>query len=136
MIPFIEALADEVENKGDVNVALIIGATGGIGSVTAELLASHGYDLIIHYHKNKEKANELKKRLENTYSVQVIIVQANILRHSEVSEMFKTIKRHFAYISAFINTSTSHFGAMSFSKLEWSDINLRYELMLRGIIIY
>ncbi len=42
-------------------IAMITGASGGIGSGISELFATRGYDLILHTRKNKEKLDTFKK---------------------------------------------------------------------------
>jgi len=44
---------------------LITGATGGIGYAIAQLLAAEGYDLVMHYHRNQDKANTLKQHCDD-----------------------------------------------------------------------
>lgn len=44
--------------------ALITGATGQLGRVMARTLAEAGADIIVHYHGNEAKANELKAEIE------------------------------------------------------------------------
>ena len=41
-------------NIKNEKTVLIVGSTGGIGSHTAKVLAKKGYNLILHYHSNKE----------------------------------------------------------------------------------
>ncbi|MBQ0102150.1 MAG: SDR family NAD(P)-dependent oxidoreductase, partial [Firmicutes bacterium] len=43
--------------------AVITGASGGIGSATALLFAEKGYNIVIGYSSNAEKADELKDRI-------------------------------------------------------------------------
>ncbi|MBM6919628.1 SDR family oxidoreductase [Phocea massiliensis] len=43
--------------------ALITGATGQLGRVMAKTLAKAGADIILHYHKNEEKANALAEEI-------------------------------------------------------------------------
>ena len=43
--------------------ALITGATGQLGRVMAKTLAKAGADIILHYHKNEEKANALTEEI-------------------------------------------------------------------------
>lgn len=47
-------------------IALITGATGGIGSGISALFAERGYDLILHTRKNKEKIEAFKKEYPDT----------------------------------------------------------------------
>ncbi len=58
-----EQLAPE-KNKARAikRVALIIGGTGGIGKATCLQLAKDGFDIAVHYHKNKELAEKITAR--------------------------------------------------------------------------
>lgn len=51
---------------------IITGASGGIGQATARCFASHGWDLILGYYKNREAAEELAKELAERYGVRAI----------------------------------------------------------------
>ena len=48
--------------------ALITGATGQLGRVMAKTLAKAGADIILHYHKNEEKANALAEEIRLAFA--------------------------------------------------------------------
>jgi 3-oxoacyl-[acyl-carrier protein] reductase len=48
-------------------VALITGATGGIGAATARLLASLGSSVCIHYNSDQSTAQALRDELKEKY---------------------------------------------------------------------
>ena len=53
-------------------IALITGATAGIGEATAELFAREGYDLIL-TGRRKERLDHVAHRLNKKYNVEIQI---------------------------------------------------------------
>ncbi|GAB0138713.1 hypothetical protein EsDP_00006939 [Epichloe bromicola] len=60
-----------VDNGLDGRLALVTGASGGIGSSCAKALASEGCDVILHYSSSKDKAEALATELRNKYPSQL-----------------------------------------------------------------
>jgi 3-oxoacyl-[acyl-carrier protein] reductase len=113
-------------------VVLIVGATGGIGSETARILAKEGYSLILHYHSNKTQADKLKKELEMLTNKRIIIVKANILIDSDVHNMVIELSRYFTKISAFVNASTLNFGNIKLKNMEWGDMSSQIDINIKS----
>lgn len=61
---------------------LIIGASGDIGYAIAERLAQDGYQLLLHYHKNRSGIDLLRERLANESVLAVI--QADLSNQDEI----------------------------------------------------
>ncbi|SEQ56310.1 3-oxoacyl-[acyl-carrier protein] reductase [Virgibacillus subterraneus] len=64
---------------------LLIGASGDIGGAIAESLASEGYKLILHYHKNKQAIDRYRLNLNNESILTE--VQADLSVQSEVKQL-------------------------------------------------
>ena len=57
-----------MENK---KYGIVTGASRGLGAAIAEELAREGYDLVITYHTQAEKAEAVKERLKKEYGVNI-----------------------------------------------------------------
>lgn len=85
-------------------IALITGASKGIGKATAMELAKKGASIIINYNSDE---NSAKKVLEecNQYSKNNTIIKADITKENEVEEMFKIIKEKYKKVDILINNA-------------------------------
>jgi len=122
---------ENINLKEIEKVVLILGATGGIGSETARKLADDGYNVIIHYHSNKIKAQELQKEIESKNRKSVVI-QGDLLNQNSVRDMLNEVKRHFQIISAFVNASTIKLPAIKFKNLEWDEIQNHLDINIKS----
>ncbi|MGC9781409.1 MAG: SDR family oxidoreductase [Candidatus Heimdallarchaeota archaeon] len=70
-------------------VALITGASGGIGAATARVLAAEGVDVIVHYNSSENRA----KKLANEIGKKTLCIKADLSSEEQVLEMFKQIEK-------------------------------------------
>ena len=81
-------------------IALVTGASRGIGREIALNLAKKGYKVIANYNKSKQQAIELEKENEN-----IEIYQADISLREEVQKMIKYIIYKYNKIDILINNA-------------------------------
>lgn len=86
-------------------VALITGASRGIGASIAYDLASHNCNICINYNNSKDKALKLKKEIENKFKVKVLIIKADITIEEEIINMVNTIIKEFNKIDILVNNA-------------------------------
>jgi len=84
---------------------LITGGSRGIGASTAEVFASHGYNIIINYLNSIQKAEKLKKELEEKYSVKVLTIKADISKETDIKNMLDICYQNFARIDCLVNNA-------------------------------
>lgn len=69
---------------------LITGASGGIGTSTAIEMAKSGWNLYLHYNRNKASIEKLLKKLEQ-YNVEMIPIQADLSTEAGISKLLSSI---------------------------------------------
>jgi len=85
-------------------IALITGATSGIGKSTATEFAKHGYDLII-TGRRQERLTGLKNCLIKEYSIKVIDLCFDIRSEKEVESALNTLTSDFKQIDVLVNNA-------------------------------
>ncbi len=86
-------------------VALITGASKGIGAAIARKFASLNYHLVLNYLTSEKEANLLKEELEKKYKIQILVLQADVSKETEVEQMIEKTIAHFSKIDCLINNA-------------------------------
>jgi len=112
------------QNKG---VAVITGASSGIGAVYADRLARRGYDLII-VARNRDRLNALAKRITEETNRTVDVVSADLNNKSDLARVEAVLKQN-TRITMLVNNA----GIGTFAPLLESDINKMDEMISLNI---
>lgn len=91
----------------DGKVSIITGATSGVGYHAARRLAKEGASLVL-VCRNKEKAEELRKELFQTYASDAEIVLADFSRLADVRKAAEHILGKHQRIDVLINNAGLH----------------------------
>jgi len=87
-----------------INVALITGASTGIGKELAHIHAAKGGDLII-VARSKEKLEALKTELKKKYSSEVIVIAKDLSKPEAAQEIYAEVKKAGIDIDFLINNA-------------------------------
>ena len=85
-------------------IALVTGATSGIGKSTAEIFAKNGYTVII-TGRRQDRLSELQKQLEGTYKVKVHSLCFDIRKLSEVEKAIQDLPAELKKIDVLVNNA-------------------------------
>jgi 3-oxoacyl-[acyl-carrier protein] reductase len=85
-------------------VAIITGASRGIGAEIAKLLAIKGASVVINYGNNSSDAESVVAEIEATKG-QALSVQANVADSEAVKSLFDTAIAHFGKVDILINNA-------------------------------
>lgn len=83
-------------------VAIITGASRGIGAATARLLASRGYTVCVNYRSRTEEAEAVVAEI-NANGGKAMAFQADVSREQEVIALFDAAEQAFGPVTALVN---------------------------------
>jgi len=87
-------------------VALVTGASSGIGRATAEALAANGARVAINFHRNEEGAEAARSEIVSRGG-EAIIVQADVTRGGEVQALVQRTVTELGQIDILVNNAGS-----------------------------
>ena len=87
-------------------VALVTGASSGIGAATAKLMASNGARVAINFHQNKAGAEATRDEIVAGGGT-AIIVQADVKRAAEVESLVKQTQEQLGPVDILVNNAGS-----------------------------
>lgn len=100
------------------NVALITGASSGIGMELAKIHAEKGGDLIL-VARRKEKLEGLKKELEENHGVKIMVIVKDLTEESAPMDIYAEVKKAKIEVDYLVNNAG--FGGQGyFYEREWN----------------
>jgi 3-oxoacyl-[acyl-carrier protein] reductase len=97
-------------------VAIVTGASRGIGAAVAERLASDGFAVIINYSSDARSAETLERKIEGNGG-RALAAQADVSNPNAVRDMFDAAERAFGGVDVLVNNA----GIMKLAKIADSD---------------
>lgn len=97
-------------------VALVTGASRGIGAAIAERLAKEGFTVIVNYSRGAETADALVQRIEQAGG-RAVSAQADVSDSAAVAKMFASAEQAFGGIDVLVNNA----GVMALSSIADTD---------------
>ena len=85
-------------------VAIVTGASRGIGRACALRLAKDGIDVVVNYNSNEEEAMKVVNAIKDM-GCDAIAVRANVANQKDVASMFREAYKHFGHIDILVNTA-------------------------------
>jgi len=113
-------------------LALVIGATGGIGHATCIDLAKDGFDIAVHCHKNYKRAKKIYKEIKKLKR-KTVIVQFDTKQEKSVEKNIKFLIKKFKSIDLIVDCSTAELYNIKFESLDWSDIQKQIDVSIKGL---
>jgi NADP-dependent 3-hydroxy acid dehydrogenase YdfG len=114
-------------------IALVTGATSGIGEATSKILAQLGYHTII-TGRRKDRLDKLKTRLEKDYSIEVLPLCFDIRNHEATLQVLNSIPEDWKKIEVLINNAGLAAGAEKIDEADWDKWQRMIDTNVTGLL--
>lgn len=122
-----------MSKKFEGKVAVVTGASKGIGASIAKLLAAEGASVVVNYASSKESADHVVGEITQNGG-KALAIQANIANENDIKRLFSETQKAYGKIDILINNA----GIYEFSPLEEitaAHFNKMFDLNVLGLIL-
>ena len=106
--------------SGNAEVALVTGASRGLGAATALLLSRNGYAVCVNYNQNSDLANNIVEAIKKEGG-RAIAVQADVSDPSQIEQLFISVDKELGPLTALVNNA-----GMTGKRCKVLDLDLQY----------
>jgi 3-oxoacyl-[acyl-carrier protein] reductase len=100
-------------------IAIVTGASRGIGRVVAKRLAQDGFAVVVNYLSNAGEAEEVVAEIKGIGG-EAIAIKADVANQTDVEQLFEQTMKQFGSVDVIVHNS----GIMSLSPIGKSDVQL------------
>lgn len=110
--------------QNEPKVALVTGASKGLGRAIALTLAQEGYTVIIHYFNSEDDANETLQMIDKIGKEKAMIWQADLNNQVAIDTMFMMVEDIFGRLDILVNNVGNYLkkNILEVSFDEWQEI--------------
>ena len=117
---------NDLEAEEKTKIALVVGASGGIGLETTKQLLDAGFNVLGHYNRNKSGLSDLKQTLDKPE--RLMLMQSDLTSETGVAQLLETTNRYTDWLDAFVYTSSPSIPNIDFQMLAWNDFERQLKL--------
>ena len=122
-----------MSRKLEGKVAVVTGASKGIGAAIALHLAAEGAAVVVNYSSSKEGANRIVGEITGNGG-RAIAVQANLSKQADIQRLFSETKKAFGRLDVLVNNAGIYeFGALE--EVTPEHFHKQYDLNVLGLIL-
>lgn len=114
-------------------VAVVTGASKGIGAAIAERLGQDGASVVVNYATDKSGAEKVAQKI-NATGGRAIVVQADVSKKGDIQKLFRETKSAFGHVDILVNNA----GVYEFRPLESIDekhFHKQFDLNVLGLVL-
>jgi 3-oxoacyl-[acyl-carrier protein] reductase len=111
-------------------VAIVTGASRGIGVGIAEVLGEHGAAVVVNYLNTEDGAKKVAKCIEQ-YGSRSLVYRADVRDSDQVQAMVDATVRNFGKVDVLVNNAYGGALLRPFMEYQWTDFIFQYENIVK-----
>jgi NAD(P)-dependent dehydrogenase (short-subunit alcohol dehydrogenase family) len=115
-------------------VALITGASRGIGAATAEVLAGKGFRVVVNYRSSSGQADEVVASI-SAAGGQALAIRADVTKADDVAAMIKETNERWGGVDVLVHNALIPFDVTSFADLSWEQLGGKLDREMRAAFL-
>jgi 3-oxoacyl-[acyl-carrier protein] reductase len=120
-------------NKLAGKVAVVTGASKGIGAAAAKYLAAEGAAVVVNYASSREGADRVVNEVGATGG-KAVAVQANLAKQADIERLFAETKKSFGALDILVNNAGIYEGA-PIGQITEENFHRHFNLNVLGLIL-
>lgn len=113
-------------------VALVTGASRGIGETTAKLLAMHGARVVLTYHRGQRDAERIADEVR-AEGGEALALRCDVRSDDDVRALVRGALDAFGTVDVLVNNAVQEFTPRPLLDLRWEDYLAELEVSLKGL---
>ena len=115
-------------------VAVITGASRGIGAATALVLAEQGFRVVVNYRSSAEQADEVV-RAATAAGGEAVAIRADVTEADDVAAMVGETEQRWGGVDVLVHNALIPFDVTSFADLSWEQLGGKLDRELRAAFL-
>ncbi|MFD4764311.1 SDR family NAD(P)-dependent oxidoreductase [Streptomyces sp. NPDC058439] len=120
--------------RQDGRVALITGASRGIGAAVARLLASRGMRVVVNYRSSRDEAEDVVASIRSAGG-RAMAVQADVRDESAVLGMAEQVRAAMGEVEVLVHSALTPYAIKSFDEISWDELGGKLEQEMRAAFL-
>jgi len=115
-------------------VAVITGASRGIGAATASVLAERGFRVVVNYHSSAEAADEVVRAV-TAAGGEAVAIRADVTAPGDVAAMVDETTEKWGRVDVLVHNALIPYDVTSFADLSWEQLGGKLDRELHAAFL-